>query len=132
MKEPSEDLKVMAAAINALPTPSMVDAEPKVDEEALPVDPVLQAHLTRQANWEKDAEEIFRGPNEEQKRKTAHLDAMEQMNAANAEFRNAAEAETRKREKKARAEALIAEAKAARDKAKELDAEARSLLKAAE
>lgn len=62
--------KITAEDAELLGEPLEENPAPPVEPAALEaVDPVLDAHLRRQENWEKDAKEIFRGPTEDEQRR---------------------------------------------------------------
>jgi len=93
------------------------------NEDAAPValpetgDSVLDAHLRRQANWAKDAEEIFRGPTEDEQRRMKLLDDLAAIDAENAA----------KAKAEAEAKAIADEKAAAKENAAAKRAEAASL-----
>lgn len=106
---------VKTAAPKARPKPAAKPAEP-----AIGGDTALEAHIRRQADWETDAKDIFRGPSEDEKRKARLLADMAEIDARNKAEQRKADEEKRKREEK---ESAAETAAALRERAGELKAE---------
>lgn len=105
-------------------------AEPEIEG-----DTAREAHLRRQANWEEDAKEIFRGPSEDERRKAKILADLAEIDAKNkAEQRKLDEEKRRREEKETAAEkaaGLRERAAALKDEIKTIEAEATRLEKLA-
>lgn len=123
-ENPAPEEPAAAAAPAAEENPA-----PPVEEPAAPVtesDGVLDAHLRRQADWDKDAKEIFRGPTEDEQRRAKLLTDLSKHDTEWAKERKKEaekQAEADKAARVAELDAAIALNQSAIDKAKaEIDA----------